>query len=296
VPPRDVGYAGRKDRDAVARQWFSVPGLDPERALALELDGVRVLQALRHPHKLRTGQLRGNRFEIVVREVDEAAAAAAEAALARLVRVGMPNRFGPQRFGRDGDNAARGLALLRGGSSRGDRREARFAISALQAAVFNEALRLRELPLEALEVGDIAVLHASGGLFHVNDAAREAPRARAFEISATGPIFGTRAPETSGRPAGREHAALAACGLDPTAPLRAPRGIPLRGGRRPLRVRPEQAQLERGPDRLVLRFTLPAGSFATVLIEEILPLGTANPDDTRRTPTLLSPSAGGGPA
>jgi cysteine synthase len=66
VTHRDVGYAGRKDRRAVTRQWLSVPGLDPTRALSLSIPGVRVLEAVRHPHKLRTGQLRGNRFEIVV--------------------------------------------------------------------------------------------------------------------------------------------------------------------------------------------------------------------------------------
>jgi tRNA pseudouridine13 synthase len=65
--PADVGYAGRKDRVAVTTQWFSVPGLAPEAALALELHGARVIEAHRHPHKLRTGQLRGNRFEIVAR-------------------------------------------------------------------------------------------------------------------------------------------------------------------------------------------------------------------------------------
>ena len=72
VSARDVGYAGRKDRRAVATQWLSVPGLDPERARDLALPGVQVLDAGRHPHKLRTGHLRGNRFELVVRGVDAA--------------------------------------------------------------------------------------------------------------------------------------------------------------------------------------------------------------------------------
>lgn len=273
VSPRDVGYAGRKDRVAVTRQWFSVPGLPPEAALAFEMPGVRVLEAVRHGHKLRTGQLRGNRFDILVRDVDDALAVRAETRLAEILRVGMPNRFGEQRFGRDGDNAAQGLAVLRGERVRGrppDRRALRFAVSALQSAVFNEALAQRRLPLDALEAGDLAEVHASGGVFLVEDLAREAPRAAAGEVSATGPIFGSRALEPGGQPRERERAAMAAHGLDPDGPLPRVPGLRLRGARRALRVFPGEASATREGGGLRLRFTLPAGSYATVLIEELL--------------------------
>lgn len=270
VPPRDVGYAGRKDRNAVARQWFSVPELDPEAALALELRGARVLEAARHPHKLRTGHLRANRFELVLREVGPEAAEAAARRLEQIERTGFPNRFGAQRFGRGGGNAELGRALLRGERLRLERRAARFLLSALQAEVFNAALALRRLPLDALEAGDVAVVHASGGLFRVEDAAVEAPRALRFEVSATGPIFGERVPAPAGAPAEREHAALAACGLDPDAPLRAPPGLRLPGARRALRARPEAARLELRDAALRLCVTLPPGCFVTVLVEELL--------------------------
>ena len=269
VARRDVGYAGRKDRDAVARQWFSVPRLAPARARAIALPGVRVLDAIPHLHKLRTGQLAGNRFEIVVREIDPAAAERSTQRLSHLCVSGMPNRFGPQRFGRGGANAEQGLRILRGGYVGTDRRGARFLLSALQAAAFNEALRLREAPLSSVERGEVAVVHGSGGLFQVEDAAREQPRADAFEISATGPIFGGRTLEPEGAARERERAALSAVGIDPDLPLRPPRGIGLRGARRPLRVRPEEAALEPLPGAVRLRFTLPPGSFATVLIEEL---------------------------
>jgi tRNA pseudouridine13 synthase len=275
VKPRDVGYAGRKDRVAVATQWFSVPGLDPSRARDASVPGVRVLAAERHPHKLRTGQLRGNRFRVVVREVDERECAAAALRLAELCSVGMPNRFGEQRFGRDGENVHRGQRLLRGEAAGVDRRTARFLLSALQAAVFNAALETREVPLSALEAGEVAMVHASGGCFVVEDLAREAPRAAAFEISATGPIFGTRVLEPLGAAAERERAALAQFGVSPEN-LRLPRGIRLRGARRPLRVRPEDATAEAGEGALVLHFALPPGSYATVLIGELLPLEGAS--------------------
>ncbi len=270
VPRAAVGCAGRKDRRAVARQWFSVPELAPERALGLRLSGVRVLQARRHPHKLRTGQLRGNRFVLRVREVDAAQAVRARERAESLRRQGLPNRFGAQRFGRDGRNAERGRDLLAGRARVRDRREGRFLLSALQAAVFDEVLARRPLALDRLETGDVAVVHASGGLFRVEDATREQPRATAFEISATGPIFGTgsRDPVPGGAVAGREDAALRALGLEATA-LTPPRGIRLRGARRPLRVCPCDLEFEVAEDVLLLRFTLPPGSYATVLVEEL---------------------------
>ena len=275
VAPSEVGYAGRKDRTAIARQWFSVPNLDPVRALQLELSRARVLEAGRHPHKLRTGHLRGNTFAIAVRDVDAEATARAIARLAEIARDGLPNRYGEQRFGRDGDNAARAVAVLAGRERVRDRRQARFLISALQSAVFNAVLAARPLPIGSVETGDVAVVHASGGLFVVDDLVREAPRAAAFEISATGPIFGSRVLEAAGTAAQRERAALVAFDLDPDAMPTPPRGIRLHGARRPFRVPVPDAVVDSSDAGVLrLRFTLPPGSYATVLIEELL-----QPDD-----------------
>jgi tRNA pseudouridine13 synthase len=277
VRPGDVGYAGRKDRVAVARQWLSVPGLDPAAALALAEPGLRVLEAHRHRHKLRTGQLRGNRFRLRVREVEPAALERAPERAAELSRVGLANRFGAQRFGAEGANPERARALLAGepGAWPRDRRAARFLLSSLQAAVFNEVLERRPLPLDAVETGDVAVVCASGGLFVVEDAAREQPRAARFEISATGPVFGTRMTLAAGAPAEREREACAAFGVD-LAGFRPPRGVRARGARRALRVRPAELSLERTGEReLELAFELPAGSYATVLVEALLGDGAA---------------------
>jgi tRNA pseudouridine13 synthase len=158
---------------------------------------------------------------------------------------------------------------LRGEGAPADRRAQRFLLSALQAAVFNAVLAARETPLDALEQGEIAMVHASGGCFVVEDLAREAPRAAAFEISATGPIFGTRVLEPRGEAAVRERAANERLGVIP-GNLNLPRGIRLRGARRPLRVRPEETRAEPIGGGLELRFSLPPGSYATVLLEELL--------------------------
>jgi tRNA pseudouridine13 synthase len=270
VRTRDVGYAGRKDRRAVATQWLSVPRLEPQRALRLEIDGVRVLEAIPHGHKLRTGQLRGNRFKIAVREVDAGDCEAAQGRLAEICRTGMPNYFGAQRFGRDGGNAAHGRRLLRGELRLKDRRQARFALSALQAAVFNDVLAARPLPLDQLECGDVARLHLTGGSFVVEDLEREQPRATAFEISPTGPIFGNRVIEPAGDVAARELAALESHGLRPPE-LTPPPGIRMRGSRRPLRVRPVDARIrDRSNQGFWLDFELPPGSYATVLLRTVL--------------------------
>lgn len=269
VPPRDVGYAGRKDRFGVTRQFFSVPALEPAVALELELHGARVLRAAAHPHKLRTGHLKGNRFELRVAGATPANLSRAETQAPRLQAMGLPNRFGPQRFGRDGDNAERAREILAGKARRGDRREARFLISALQAAVFNEALRTRALPLDQVEVGDLARRTDSGGVFRVEDAQAENPRAAIFEISATGPIFGTRMDRPTGRAAEREDAAMRAQGVDPDD-IRAPAGIRMRGARRPLRVPVADFALRVESGVLHLGFGLPAGSYATVVLEELL--------------------------
>ena len=281
--PRDVGYAGRKDRVAVATQWLSVPDLDPDAALALELPGARVLEAVRHPHKLRTGQLRGNRFAIRLRGVDAAACARAQARAAEIGSRGMPNRFGDQRFGRAGDNAERARRFGAGELRVRDRRDARFLVSAWQSEVFNAVLAARPLPLDELEEGDLAMRHDSGGVFAVEDPARERARVRAFEISPTGPVFGPRMTWPSGAVALRERAAMVEHGLDPDA-LRLP-GVRARGARRALRVRPEALALDAEGDEVLLRFELPAGSYATVLVEELF--GTVQ-DASHASPSARS--------
>jgi len=266
VRPRDVGYAGRKDRHGVTRQWYSVPGLAPEAGLALALRDARVLAAVPHRHKLRTGHLRANRFALRVRDVSEARMERALEAAPGLRAHGLANAFGRQRFGRDGDNAARGLAILRGEVRPRDRRQGRFLVSALQAAVFDAVLAERPLPPHRFEVGDVARVEGSGGLFVVDDAAAADARAVDFEISPTGPIFGTRTLAPGAGPARREAAVLARLEVPPPAEW----ALPLPGARRPLRVRVGGLELEPDGTELRLRFELPPGSYATRVVESLL--------------------------
>jgi len=107
-----LGYAGLKDARAVTRQVLSVAGVGPEAVLALQLPHIEALWARRHPRKLKVGHLRGNRFTIRVRGVGEAALPTCQAVLEVLTRRGVPNYYGPQRFGQRGDSARLGKAVV----------------------------------------------------------------------------------------------------------------------------------------------------------------------------------------
>lgn len=113
LPEREIGYAGMKDSVGVTRQTLSLPRVRPEDAAGMSLKGVRVLSAVRHSNKLKLGHLRGNRFSVVLRGVGEDAPERAQAVLEILSRRGVPNRFGYQRYGGQGNSHLIGGAMLR---------------------------------------------------------------------------------------------------------------------------------------------------------------------------------------
>lgn len=118
VPVHSIGVAGRKDARARTRQWLSVEHIEPERLLALQLPGLAVRRAARHAHKLRLGQLAGNHFRLRLHGVSVPARRHVEEVLERIAASGLPNYFGPQRFGRSGFGHRLGLGLVRGDAGR----------------------------------------------------------------------------------------------------------------------------------------------------------------------------------
>jgi len=282
VSERDVGAAGLKDRRAVTRQWLSFPPpVTPDALAAAQVPGVRVLSAARHPHKLRTGHLRGNRFRITVRDLElpaDQAAARAAAVLARLAEPpGAPNWYGEQRFGAAGDNAAAGRAIVtgqRGGGRRGGR-ERRFLVSAYQAELFNRYLdrRIRDGLYRRVLPGDILRV-ASGGLFASTEPEVDQARLEGGDVCPTGPMFGhdMRRPPDGSEAAAREEEILREEGLAPGDFRRA--GKLAAGARRPLAVPLEGAAARpAGPDAIEIEFTLPAGAYATVVLREVMKRG-----------------------
>jgi tRNA pseudouridine13 synthase len=276
VPSRDVGYAGLKDRHALTRQQLSVPGIDAARALEIAAPDLRVLTASHHPHKLRLGHLDGNRFEVTLTgDADDAERQALRARFEAAVAAGVANRFGAQRFGAGGDNAAAGLAILRGERRERDKRRRRLLLSALQSAVFNRALELRAASgaLAEVRAGDVLQKTDSGGLFVTSDRTIDQARVDRGEVVPTGPLPGGREieppPETPAR--ALDDAAIAAVGATREDFTRAGRELP--GARRAVLLKPTDAAIEippgpEGPIRL--RFALPPGAYATVFIDALL--------------------------
>jgi tRNA pseudouridine13 synthase len=272
VPERDAGFAGMKDKEAVTTQWLSFPvAKDPDVA-ALAAPGVRVLEASRHGNKLRTGHVRANVFSILVRGGDAARARAAADALAAR---GLPNFFGPQRFGSEGRNADVGRALLAGDETPEARRAARdrflrrLSISAYQALLFNRwlAARMADGLFAAALQGDVMKKLDSGGLFGCEDPAVDGPRVARFEISPAGPMFGHKLRAAEGEALAREERILADEGMTLSAFARG--GGEAEGTRRAARL-PARVDLDAEGDGYRARFELPKGSYATVVLRELV--------------------------
>lgn len=266
--PAEVGYAGLKDRRAVAVQWFSVPRgprSDGEWP-GTGGEGFEVLAAYAHARKLPRGALKGNRFRIRARGEPPSSEALAERV--RLIGArGVPNYFGPQRFGRGGRNLdhlpADPRALRR--AQRG------FVLSAARAVVFNAVLaeRVREGRWAQLEPGDRAILDGRGSHFAVE--APDAPlreRAGRLEIHPSGPMWGQGAPDSQGAIRTLEER-VAGQYRQPRALLEA---AGMRQERRSLRlvVRELSARIE--PAAVVLAFELTRGAYATAVLRELFTL------------------------
>jgi len=269
VEPRDIGYAGLKDKHAVTTQWLSLPRHARDADAWSVPEGIRVLEASRHGNKLRTGHLVGNHFGISLVGVVPDALARAGVLLERVRASGLPNYFGLQRFGREGENLPRALEWLRG---RGRRRIPAFLVklypSVLQSEIFNRYLTLRSaLGLDRLLAGDVVRLEGSGASFVVEDETREGPRLASKDVHLTGPMLGPKMRPADGRPRELEREAASAAGADDAVLETLGRFAP--GTRRDLLVLPDELVVsEPSPGRLHLDFGLPAGSYATVLIRE----------------------------
>jgi tRNA pseudouridine13 synthase len=286
VSERSIGVAGLKDKVARTVQWLSVPRRVEAPAAILErLPGVRVLEESRHRNKLGIGHLRGNRFTITLRGVDDEAATRARTIVTELAARGVPNYVGPQRFGRFGRNAVDGWIVAHGGRVPGSRVLQRFFVAALQSRLFNELLaeRVREGLLSTVLAGDWARKHDTGGTFEVIDVEAEAPRAAAFALSATLPLHGTRV-KLSGAAAGeRERAVLERFSLrweDLAGRGDGARGVGRRGDRRLARLPLGSVDLRVGAaESLTLAFELPKGSYATTLLREVMKVEVDAPLD-----------------
>jgi len=272
IAPDAVSYAGLKDRHAVTRQTFSLhlPGKRAEPDwLALQHPEFRVLEAARHSRKLQRGALKSNAFRLVVREVQGDRGAAGQR-LAAIAREGVPNYFGEQRFGREGGNLERARRMFAG--QRVQRHERSLLLSAARSHLFNSVLAQRVEQGNwngsgALD-GEVWMLAGSHSIFGPEAFTDElAARLAQGDIAPTGALWGQGELRSLGRIAEIERVVAAAfpdlaSGLEANG---------LRQERRALVLRPSDFAFEWLPDGdLELRFSLKSGSYATVIIREIM--------------------------
>jgi tRNA pseudouridine13 synthase len=269
VTGRDVGYAGMKDRHGVTRQWFSIGLQEAENDdwQSWSIADTAILGGTRHQRKLQRGTLAGNRFRLVVRRVD----GDRDELAGRLERVreqGVPNYFGPQRFGHQGRNIPQAAAWLeKGGRIPRNRRS--IYLSSIRSFLFNEVLSARVAGgnWNRIVAGDIAMLDGSRSTFHCDDADKDLDeRCSAFDIHPTGPLPGAGGKQPRDEAEFLEQRVLA--GHRPLIEGLARKGV--EASRRSLRLRPAGLEWERDGDALALAFELSPGGYATSVLRELL--------------------------
>ena len=267
ISARNMSYAGLKDRKSVTEQWFSLqmPGQPTPDFSQFSLDGVEILDVTRHQRKIRIGSLQGNHFEIFLRNAEETDEL--KVRLDFLAKNGFPNYFTEQRFGRDGNNLTQALRWANGEIKVKDRNKRSFYLSAARSEIFNLIVSKRmELNLaQQILVGDVLQLNGSHSWFVVDeseDLAQLQQRLAQQDVLLTAPLIGEE--EKSAVDFENEifaqHQALFAL-------MRQER---MKAARRPILMQPQHFQWQFEPNGLRLQFALPAGSYATALIRELV--------------------------
>lgn len=267
--PHDVGYAGMKDRHAITRQWFSLPWSSPTTQEFADpgIEGARVLRTALHEKKLRRGVLRGNRFRILLRHL-QGDTSGLEARLKQISEQGVPNYFGPQRFGFGGANVERAVDWLEKGG-RIPRAKSSIYLSALRSFLFNQVLaeRVRNGSWNHLLAGELCMLDGTHSIFPaapLDEVLHQ--RCRDFDLHPTGPMPGRGGSETSAAVQALEQSVLQPY-ADAIASLER---FGVDSERRSLRLRVSELRWELQDNTLLLQFSLTAGAYATVVLRELV--------------------------
>ena len=271
LKPEEVGKAGLKDKYAVTTQTFSV--LFNERASPKEITliiedniPIKVNWAKYHNNKIRAGHLIGNRFTILITD-PEGSFQQAQAIADRINETGLPNFYGVQRTGKEGENIYQGWLILKKKKRLGNRWLRKYLLSSYQSYLCNRYLvkRIEKGLFNKILLGDIAKKHETGGLFWVEDPELDQQRFDSKEISFTAPMFGYKMSKPKDKSLALEEEILAEMGLD-VQEFRTQR---VKGTRRIGRMLPE-ITVSDPSDGIQLEFTLPKGGFATTLLREFM--------------------------
>jgi tRNA pseudouridine13 synthase len=268
IRQRDIGFAGLKDRHAVTTQWFSVwlPGKADLDWSAFASASIEVLQATRHARKLQRGALSGNRFTLTVRDW-QGDRDKAEAQLNAIRASGIPNYFGEQRFGHQGRNVGQALSMFQG--KKAGREQRSLYLSAARSFLFNQvlAVRVEQRTWNRPLPGEVCMFDRSHSRFKA-DALDQAigGRIEAGEIHPTGVLWGRGDSGVTEAVAALEAEVIGRF-LELAAGLQ---GSGVETERRPLRVNVPDLAWGFSEGGLQLSFSLPAGSYATALLREVI--------------------------
>lgn len=267
VTTRDVHYAGKKDRHAITQQHFSVqlPGRESPDISLLESPQLKVLSAKRNSKKLRTGALKGNRFELVIRGLVLDAPMISR--LEQIKAMGVPNYFGSQRFGFDGDNIVKAQSLFDGEKVK-NRDLRSMYLSAARSLIFNNVVseRLKTQLDKTILNGDSFMLNGSKASFtppEIDDVIVDRFNQRDIILSA--PLWGKGKNSVFGEALAFE-TAIVEQSLELADGLAA---VGLKHERRALMLYPENMEWEALDDGIKLTLSLPAGCYATSVLREL---------------------------
>jgi tRNA pseudouridine13 synthase len=273
LDPSEIGKAGLKDKYAIATQTFSIvfDGDQPTPEEITEIIEnelpVKVNWAKYHTNKLRAGHLLGNKFTITITDVENDALEKAQKIADKIHEIGIPNYYGVQRTGEEGENIRQGWLLLKNKKRIGDRWLRKLLLSSYQSYLCNRYLakRVENNKFTELIPGDIAKKHDTGGVFNVEDLKTEQQRFYTKEISFTAPMFGYKMREATGESGIFESEILDSV----TITKKDFRKHHVKGTRRMGRILPE-IELSTSEEGLVVSFTLMKGSYATIVLREFM--------------------------
>lgn len=226
---RDMGYAGLKDKHAMTIQYISVMAIHEEKLKAFNHEKIKILSTVRHNNKIRVGHLKGNRFKIRLKKVLGVQKDKLDSVLKWIKKNGVPNYFGNQRFGTDGNNWEDGKKLVEGTLKMRDRKTKEFLMGSYQSYLFNnwlskrmelnhlleqfseaETEQIMKLPVGSLKgtklqpnffklvEGDTMMHYPYGRVFNVEDLAEEARRFETKDIAPAGLLPGKKTKLSTG--------------------------------------------------------------------------------------------------
>ena len=288
IKNKDIGYAGLKDKHAMTKQYISLHKKYEPQLASFEHENIKILSKTYHQNKIRIGHLKGNRFYIRLKKVSPTAAVKIDEALKNISKWGMPNYFGYQRFGNDGDNHILGEKIAKGEARERNPRVRKLLVNAYQSHLFNlwlsrrleinslvesfsanEISSLLNMPLETVQKlknqkhpfklldGDLMEHYPYGRLFHYEGDAQDLERFLGRDITVTGLLSGKKVKHSQGDAAEIEKLYVDTLQED--------------GARRFAWIYPTEIEgrFNQVEAQYELNFTLPKGSYATVLIEEL---------------------------